>query len=280
MKLTITLIFAVSLILGVTRARAGSPDTNATTEVVATGVGIDADKALRNALMNAVQQAVGLVVDVETLVKNEAIVKDQILTYSDGYVEHFDKIKEGKRDDGLYEIKIKAIVKRRQLVEKLKDSKVIASIVDGVSNNGEVVVAGESTSISVTFPVAEPNDKYGIFIRQNWSGIHAIAKKETQGFTVYFISPAPNGAKLDWMIVRDMPANNLRRSNVAIMAGNSSFSVTFPVAEPNDKYEVFIEKTWFGKHIIGKKEAQGFTVNFLKPAPDGAKLDWMIVEMK
>ena len=94
MKQIFTYSIIAILTLATFQAVAEPVVNDATTEVVASGVGVDADKALQNALMNAVQQAVGLVVDAGTLVKNEAIVKDQILTYSDGYVEHFNKIKD------------------------------------------------------------------------------------------------------------------------------------------------------------------------------------------
>ena len=71
------------------------------TVVLARGVSINAEKALLNALRNAVQQVVGVVVDAETLVKNEKVVKDEILDFSNGFVEKFEKIREEKNDDGL-----------------------------------------------------------------------------------------------------------------------------------------------------------------------------------
>lgn len=114
------------------------PEKNQVSEVIAKGIATDNDKACKAALMNAVEQAVGLVVDAETLIKNEKIVKDQILTYSDGYVEKYDKIKEGKREDGLYETQIKATVKKRQLIEKLKQSDINVKTVDGQSIFAEV----------------------------------------------------------------------------------------------------------------------------------------------
>lgn len=117
---------------------AAEPPTQAeTTVVVASGLGTDPEKALKNALMSAVEQAVGLIVDAETLVKNDRIVRDQILTYSDGFVETFEKIREGTRD-GLVEIKIKATIKRRQLVTKLSESKVTSAKLDGASLFGEL----------------------------------------------------------------------------------------------------------------------------------------------
>ena len=60
----------------------------------------------------------------------------------------------------------------------------------------------KATSASVTFPVAEADDQYGVFIEQSWLGQRAIVKKEATGFTVQFEKPAPDGAKLDWMLVR------------------------------------------------------------------------------
>ena len=113
------------------------------TVVMATGVGTDASKALKKALMNAVEQAVGLIVDAETVVKNEKVIKDEILTYSDGFVEKFEKLKEAKDDDGLWEVKVKAVVRKLQLIEKLKASKVSLIQVDGQSLFGQVVTQVE-----------------------------------------------------------------------------------------------------------------------------------------
>jgi hypothetical protein len=116
-----------------------------TAVVIAEGVGINADKALRSAWRNAVQQVVGVIVDAETLIKNDKVVKDEILDFSNGFVEKFEKIKEGKNDDGLYEVTIKATIKRRRLIEKLKQTKVMASVkVDGGSLFAEALSKNEA----------------------------------------------------------------------------------------------------------------------------------------
>ena len=104
-----------------------------TTVVIARGLGLNAEKALLAALRNAVQQVVGVIVDAETLIKNEKVVKDEILDFSNGFVEKFEKLKEGKNEDGLYEVTIRATVKHRQLIEKLKQAKVHSVKVDGQS---------------------------------------------------------------------------------------------------------------------------------------------------
>jgi hypothetical protein len=74
-----------------------------------------------------------------------------------------------------------------------------------------------------------------------------------------------------------LPARNLRGKNVAVEGGATSFSVQFPVKEEDDDYAVFIEQTWMGNRMISAKQAGGFTVEFEKPAPRGAKIDWLIV---
>lgn len=74
-----------------------------------------------------------------------------------------------------------------------------------------------------------------------------------------------------------MPARNLRGKDVAVKAGETSVVVSFPVEEADASYAVFIEKNWLGDRAITKKDAKGFTIQFEKPAPADAKLDWMIV---
>ena len=73
------------------------------------------------------------------------------------------------------------------------------------------------------------------------------------------------------------PARNLRGKDVAVQAGATSVSINFLVEESDASYAVFVEKNWIGDRAITKKDAKGFTIQFEKPAPADAKLDWMIV---
>jgi len=73
------------------------------------------------------------------------------------------------------------------------------------------------------------------------------------------------------------PARNLRGKNVAVKAGGTSAAITFPVEEADGDYAVFVEQSWLGNRAITQKDAKGFTIQFEKPAPADAKLDWMIV---
>ena len=58
-------------------------------EVTVTGFGTSKDDAVRDALRNAVEQAVGTLVDSQTLVKNLTLVSDEIYTKSQGFVRDF-----------------------------------------------------------------------------------------------------------------------------------------------------------------------------------------------
>jgi hypothetical protein len=104
-------------------------------EVTARGVGADADAALKDALSQAVLQAAGAFVDSETLVKNDEIVHDKVLTCSDGIVKRFEKLQEPQQDrQGFWTVKIKAVVQQKILKRKLAEAKLITVKVDNAQD--------------------------------------------------------------------------------------------------------------------------------------------------
>jgi hypothetical protein len=107
-------------------------EANKTQTIVAEGVGATADEAIKDALRNAVRQVVGAIVDAETLVKDDEVIEDKVLTYSDGFVKGYDEIAGSKKlKGGLHRIKIKAQVERRSVIAKLKAAKVSVNKLDG-----------------------------------------------------------------------------------------------------------------------------------------------------
>jgi hypothetical protein len=90
--------------------------------VVATGVGVDPDKALLNALSHAIEQAVGVLVDAESIIENDEIVRDQILTCTRGDVEYYQMIRRW-REDGLQHARVWAVVAPNKLAAKLTAKK-------------------------------------------------------------------------------------------------------------------------------------------------------------
>ncbi|OPZ86644.1 MAG: hypothetical protein BWY76_00854 [bacterium ADurb.Bin429] len=72
-------------------------------------------------------------------------------------------------------------------------------------------------------------------------------------------------------------ARNLRGVNVPVPEGAKEFTVTFPKAEADDAYAVFLEFTWLTNRAITNRTEKGFTVQFETPPPANASLCWMLV---
>lgn len=143
-------LLTISLAVSGTRSFAqDAPKASSTSagisEVIAEGAGVTPDEALKDAFRNAVRRVVGAVVDAETLIKNDEVIDDQVLTYSDGFVKKFDEVAGSKNFvDGLHRVKIKAQVERRSVIAKLKSAKVTVKDLDGKSLFAEAVTSAEA----------------------------------------------------------------------------------------------------------------------------------------
>src|ERR1039457_3547208 len=95
--------------------------------VKAIGVGRTADDAQKNAIMNAVQQVVGMYIDGQTLIKNEQLVLDEVLSVSSGFVSSFEVMLPPRKrlSDGLFETTIKAVVEKSRVAERLDKAKIV-----------------------------------------------------------------------------------------------------------------------------------------------------------
>ncbi len=95
----------------------------ATQTVIAKGVatvfgedkGLARDQAIDDALRKAVEQTLGTFVQASTLVQNNMMVEDNILSWSDGYVRSHRIINEGLTDPSTYEVSIEAVVELANL---------------------------------------------------------------------------------------------------------------------------------------------------------------------
>lgn len=101
--------------------------------VTAKGSGDTVAEAKKDAGRNAIQLVVGELLDAETLVENDELVKDRILTYSGAYLEDIEIIGEPiqSRSSGLVEVTVKATVQKTQLERKLKAENVTTKKVKG-----------------------------------------------------------------------------------------------------------------------------------------------------
>mgnify|MGYP000906710164 CR=1 FL=1 len=119
-------------------------------EIKVTSMGETPDAAEKQAITDAVRQAVGAYIDSDTLVQNEEVIKDRILTVSNGFVKEYKVIAPArKRDDGLFEIQIVAKVEINQLLAALKSTSLIHADLDGQNIWAEGVTKLQNANDSV-----------------------------------------------------------------------------------------------------------------------------------
>lgn len=117
----------VLLLLPLCFLRAQEEVSSEAKEVVASGlgsiIGSDVaharDDAVEDALRKGLEQALGILVESETLVENFQLIEDNIYSKTRGYVQSYDVIHEGKRDEQLYEVTLRAVVKMADLQNDL-----------------------------------------------------------------------------------------------------------------------------------------------------------------
>ena len=114
-------------------------------DVIAVGVGITQDEAHKAANKAAVAQVVGTMVDATTLVENDELVENKILTYSPGLIAESKIIGTPKKNaNGLVTLKVKATVKKIALREKLAAAKLVSVAIDGESLWAQAVSAQDN----------------------------------------------------------------------------------------------------------------------------------------
>lgn len=131
------LFFLFSSVIPAATFPLNSPEASqaekASLSIQSTGIGISQEKAVANAVTNAIQQAVGQYVQAETIVANNDIIKDELLSYSAGYVESYNVVQQSVDNDGLHHVEILAIVQSSQLLEKLNALNIAVRRIDGAS---------------------------------------------------------------------------------------------------------------------------------------------------
>ena len=68
---------------------------------------------------------------------------------------------------------------------------------------GKKVPVKAGTKVAeIKFTEPEPDANYAVFIEQTWLTNRAVTERTAEGFRVAFDQPAPEGATLDWLLVR------------------------------------------------------------------------------
>jgi len=118
--------------LGGGASKSASANEASTKEITVTGIGTTLASAEKQALASAIRQAVGAYMDSKTIVENEEVIQDRILSVSNAFVEKYEVVGQPKKSsDGLVEITILARVKTNQVVQALKENNLISGEVAG-----------------------------------------------------------------------------------------------------------------------------------------------------
>jgi nucleotide-binding universal stress UspA family protein len=146
----LTAILVFTFLLPLAHLSADAQDEGSK-EVISTGVadGKSArarDEALNDALRKAVEQGVGTYVTTELTVEQQKLVEDRIYTESRGYIQNYKVLHEGETE-GLYEVKISALVKMGKLADDLQS----IGLIIRKKQNPRVMVVMYSTETNSSF---------------------------------------------------------------------------------------------------------------------------------
>jgi hypothetical protein len=98
--------------------------------VVVTGVGVDPEAALKNALVTAVEQTMGVLIDAQTIVEHEEVIQEKIIAATNAFVERYTVAKTWQ-EGNVHHCRVRAEVRSRKLLEQLQANQVFSAKVQG-----------------------------------------------------------------------------------------------------------------------------------------------------
>ena len=147
------------------------------------GMGTNQESALKDALNQAVMQAAGAIVDSQTLLKNDEIIQEKVLTASNAIVKKYDIVMPAKqRANGLWEVKIKAVVQQNLLRQTLVKHNIIKGSVEGTQNLWAEIVTEEKNQVDMEAMLENTLKKIDIkrFLQFNLIGINGKTGNEAK----------------------------------------------------------------------------------------------------
>ena len=95
-------------------------DKVATVRVKGRGDGETKEEALKDAYRDAIERAVSMYVDSEQMVDNDRLIRDQVLTHCNAYIDKYEEVNLLNRN-GLLKIEIIAWVRKQALTQRLRE---------------------------------------------------------------------------------------------------------------------------------------------------------------
>ena len=180
-------------------------------QVKVSGFGMNYDEAERDALRNAVEQAVGTMGDSTTLVKNSELLSDEIYKSSKGYIRNYQIVNRQMHNDGTFEVNIYADVDTNPN-SKLMNELTRLGIINRQLRDPKIAVIIPEYHIRAKVP--DPAGETAIIRKLIEAGFSRIMYAEGMRNTI---------KKLDYLTAQDMHsiADNL---NVDILIVGEAFS--------------------------------------------------------
>ena len=129
--------------------------------VTAFGKGETKEEARKNAFRSAIEKAIGVYVDAESMMQNYEMVKDRVNTISNADITKCETLKEGRLESGGYGVQIRATVEKKAITPKFKDVFPAAfADVEGVASSihAEIVTAATRSTDAASLMKAAIGD--------------------------------------------------------------------------------------------------------------------------
>jgi len=121
-----------------------------TRTVVVQGVGSTPENAKKDAYREAVRQVVGMLVEPNRIIENDAVIEDRLLTLSGGFVNKAEVLTDSLRQDGsTWRVRVKAEVKVTEVVESLRDLKISTIRVQSDDLEAQRVTIADQTTATL-----------------------------------------------------------------------------------------------------------------------------------
>jgi len=182
--LLVTLAFTITI----------NAQDNKTVTLVVSGQGNTSDEAKQNALRNAIEQAFGVFISSRTEILNDNLIKDEIISITNGNIQKFDIISNLKTPDGKYAVTVNAIVSVTKLISYAESKGITVEFKGGL--------------FASNMMLQELNDKNEVIAIKNMIAILKSFSKNSFSYNIKALEPIALGDNWEIPILINVSTNN------------------------------------------------------------------------
>lgn len=233
--------------------------------VVSDGSGKSEDEALKESFRNAVSQVVGTLVDSELIIQNDRIIEEKLLTYSNGFIKTYEMVSSTvDKSTGLHRVKIRAEVRKQNVIAELKSSNITVNEIDGEGLFSEIITKMEAEKKA-----------FDLFERQFMDIPDQLIKATNIG-QPREINKSENNVRLELLIKvepnveRFIDFSNKLIETISPMAkSNGQFSVSF---DQDNQGEIAGNNPGSKTFVLNKNQVETKMPDWIREAFDGDRI--------